>query len=204
MNNFPKIKANTRSLAKRKLVQGAGVNDAWFHVTKIINGKQVKYKPYQTWTGMIYRCYSSKYQEECPTYIGCTVCEEWLTFSVFEAWMLAQNFDGKALDKDIIKQGNKIYCPEYCRFVSPSLNTLLTGSDAIRGSYPMGVYWDKLNEKYRAQIKINGKQKYLGCFRTVPEAKSVYDKAKYAEIHRHALMQSDPLIRDGLMNWLVE
>jgi len=204
MDYFPKIKASNNSLVQRRPIYGIGINDAWFKVYPKINGKQVVYTPYQTWMGMLKRCYSSIYQNKCPTYRGCIVCDEWLTFSVFEAWMVKQDWKGNQLDKDIIKQGNKLYAPEYCRFISQSLNKLLTASDAIRGAYPMGVSLGKQSGKYKAFISINGKGKNLGRFNTPEEAKSAYDKAKYAEIRRHALMQTDPEIKAGLMNWEVE
>jgi len=204
MDNFPKIKASKQSLAQRKLVKGVGINDSWFHVNPKINGKKRIYKPYSTWSTMLQRCYSDLFQEKYQTYIGCTVCDDWHLFSNFEEWMLTQEFDGKEMDKDLVKQGNKIYCPEYCRFISKSLNSLLLGNDASRGDYPMGVSWYKQTEKYQARIRINGKLKHLGYFKTVQEAKAVYDKAKYAEIHRHAMLQDDLEIRAGLMNWVVE
>jgi len=204
MDDFPKIKASNNSLANRKLVYGVGLNDAGFAVKPIINGKRMYYKPYQVWTNMLLRCYDSTCQSKHPTYRGCTVCEEWLIFSNFDSWMNEQDWQGNQIDKDILKQGNKIYAPEYCRFISPSLNKLLTASDAMRGSYPIGVSLGKQSGKYKASISINGKGKNLGRFNTPEEAKAVYNKAKYAEIRRQAMMQTDPLIRDGLLNWVVE
>jgi len=203
MVNFKKIAATARSLSHRKLVYGVGVNDSWFMVEPTIDGKRVIYQPYRVWNSMLQRCYDSVFQNRQPTYIGCTVCEEWHLFSAFEAWMLAQEFEGLALDKDIINQGNKIYSPATCRFISKSLNSLLTAHNAARGDYPMGVSWHEPNKKYQATIRINGKKKYLGYFQTASEAKAAYDKAKYAEIKRHALMQSDSEIKSGLLNWVV-
>jgi len=204
MNDFPKIAASKHSLATRKLVYGVGINDAWFHICPRINGKRVLYKPYQTWTSMIERCYSSICQNKFPTYRGCIVCDEWLTFSNFERWFLTQNWQGNALDKDLVMQGNKVYCTKYCRFIPQALNSLLTANNAVRGLYPLGVHWHKARKKYIAEVNIGGKKKHLGLFKTVPEAKAAYDKAKYAEIHRHAMMQSDTAIREGLLNWVVE
>jgi len=204
MNNFPKVAASTISLAKRKLVYKVGTNDAWFTVKPKINGKQKTYKPYQIWRDMIKRCYDSTCQEKHPTYIGCKVCKDWLTFSVFEKWMLTQDWQEKQLDKDIIFQHNKVYAPKYCRFIPQALNKLLNGCDAARGDLPLGICWDKETGKYMAQISINGKAKKIGRFKTVPEAKASYNKAKYSEIHRHAMMQSDPAIREGLLNWVIE
>jgi len=203
MNDFIKVAASKQSLARRRLIQGVGTNDSWFHTCPRINGKQMTYPPYNVWKSMLHRCFSAKYHEEHPTYIDCKVCDEWLTFSVFEKWVLTQDWQDKEIDKDIISQGNKEYSPATCRFISHELNTLLTAHGAARGLYPMGVTWHERSKKYRARININGKEKHLGIFKTVAEAKAAFDSAKYAEIHRHALMQDDPEIKAGLLRWIV-
>ena len=63
-----------------KLVYGVGVNDlgyrtqVWEYVTKD-GGERVR-KPvfickyYEVWTNMLKRCYSKKYMERNPSYIG--------------------------------------------------------------------------------------------------------------------------------------
>jgi len=204
MKNFPKIAATARSLAKRKPIYEHGINDAWFIVKPMINGRQVTYEPYQIWKSMVQRCYSVRLQNKFPTYRGCIVCKEWLTFSNFEAWMLTQDWQGKEIDKDIIRQGNKIYSSTTCRFITHALNSLLNAKDAARGDLPLGVDLHKASKKYRTKISINGKQKLLGYFKTAQDAKSAYDSAKYNEIHRQAMLQTDPEIKAGLMNWVVE
>lgn len=40
-----------------------------------------------------------------------------------------------------------------------------------------GVSWNKRDENWKAQIKINGKSKYLGCFKIESEAHEAYLKA---------------------------
>ena len=42
------------------------------------NGKLTKC--YETWIGMLRRCYDPKHQEKYPTYKGCKVCKEWWNF----------------------------------------------------------------------------------------------------------------------------
>jgi len=84
MDNFPKIKATAMSLATRKLAYGVGRNDADYKTA--VNGERCPY--YRRWSSMLNRCYSASYQNMFPTYIGCTVCKDWLTFSHFRAWMV--------------------------------------------------------------------------------------------------------------------
>lgn len=50
-----------------------------------------------------------------------------------------------------------------------------------KSGYP-GVSWDKLREKWRAQINIKGKSYYIGLFNTAYEAHLAYEKAA-KELH---------------------
>ena len=63
----------------RSLICGVGVNDANYATS----GKRMC-PFYRRWINMLERCYSEKFQEKNPTYRGCSVCEEWLTFSNFK------------------------------------------------------------------------------------------------------------------------
>ena len=78
-------------------------------------------KPYQTWHGMMGRSYSEDCQKRNPTYKGCTVHPDWHNFQNFAKWY-EENYpnDGNKyeLDKDIKIEGNKVYGPETCLFVS--------------------------------------------------------------------------------------
>jgi hypothetical protein len=47
-----------------------------------------------------------------------------------------------------------------------------------KSSHLLGVSWHKLNNKYIAKIKINGKPKHLGYFNTAEEAHAAYVTAK--------------------------
>ena len=58
-------------------------------------------------------------------------------------------------------------------------NKLRARRDSLSGL--LGVYTHE-NGRWRSSIKVDGKQKHLGCFDTPEEAHSVYLKAK-AELH---------------------
>ena len=78
-----------------KLVYGIGLNDSvgCTHKTEKINGKWViieKCPYYAKWTSMLERT-TEKFQRKWPTYQGVTVCESWLKFSNFKAWVDSQN-----------------------------------------------------------------------------------------------------------------
>lgn len=141
------------------------------------NGKQPKW--YMVWVSMISRCYDPNYHARQPTYIGCTVCDDWLIASNFKEWFDLQTVaPDSQLDKDILKHGNKVYCPEYCRFIPRSLNSLFTDNGASRGEFPIGVSYDKKKQKYIAQMSINGQIKYLGQFPSPELASQAYKIAK--------------------------
>lgn len=135
---------------------------------------------YQTWKDMIERCYNTSFHATRPTYIGCSVCLEWLNFQVFAEWYTNHLFYGLGyhLDKDILVEGNKIYSAETCCLVPAALNGLLNDRSNDRGNHPQGVSWYKQSSKYFAQISIDGKRKYLGFFHCPHEAEAVYKKAK--------------------------
>ena len=122
---------------RNRLIHGVGINDANYNTQVRVNGKLVVCKYYRTWKNMLERCYDSNLHLKHPTYIGCIVCEEWLTFSNFKAWMETQDFGGKDLDKDILVKGNKIYSPETCIFVTNAINLLFIKRDAGRGEYKL-------------------------------------------------------------------
>lgn len=82
----------------------------------------VKEHSYITWKNMFDRCYYSGYQDNNPTYRGCTVEEEWHNFQNFAKWYEDNYIEGFQLDKDIKVKGNKIYGPETCMFISKQEN----------------------------------------------------------------------------------
>jgi hypothetical protein len=87
------------------------------------NGKRTKV--YTTWHTMLQRCYDEKFQEKHPTYKDCTVVDEWHNFQNFGQWF-EDNYpqDGKdyQLDKDRLVNGNKVYGPITCCFLTPQKN----------------------------------------------------------------------------------
>ena len=83
-----------------------------------------KNKLYYVWHAMMQRCYDPKYQAKQPTYIGCSVCDEWHNFQNFAEWAEPRYKEGLALDKDIKVSGNKIYSPDTCTFVTQTENNI--------------------------------------------------------------------------------
>ena len=197
MNEFVEIPANARSIGRRKLIYGYGINDAGYLTKQIVDSKEVRCPYYIRWHSLLQRCYSDKYQSKYPTYVGATVCKEWLTFSVFRSWMERQEWAGLELDKDILSPGNKHYSPSMCCFVTQAVNSLLLNRGMDRGDYPQGVCFFK--GAYAARCNYRGKRNFLGYHSTPEEASLVYRKFKANLVAEIAFEQEDERIEHGLM-----
>jgi len=187
-----------KKIKRNKLVYGVGVNDADYVVNPTIKGNRVMCAFYRTWFSMLKRCYSKVYQKKNPTYIGCSVCDEWLTFSNFKEWMQSKDFKGKQIDKDLKVAGNKIYSPNTCMFVTCAINQLLTNNAAKRGLYPQGIDFNKVREKYRAAVRMNGKKKYLGLYTTIKSAELAYLTEKHEIVKQAANDELDQEVSQAL------
>ena len=178
----------TKQTQTNKLIYDVGTNDLADPVR--VNRKVLKF--YDTWKGMIERCYSEKFHIKNPTYRGCTVCDSWLLLSNFREWFNANYREGLALDKDILIPGNKVYRPEACSFVPRYINNLLTDAGAARGDLPCGVSALKPNPKtgevaYRAQCRNGHGGHPHKDFRTIPEARQWYITTKKKVANEQAI-----------------
>ena len=163
---------------------------------------------YRKWQGMLERCYSEKYHIKKPTYIGCSVSEDWFNFQVFADWFYDETNgykEGYQLDKDILKKGNKIYSPETCCFVPQEINTLLVKNDSKRGNLLIGVR--KNGNGFQARLNINGDTKIIGTYSTQEQAFLVYKEEKESYIKYLADKIKDnisPKVYNALINYIVE
>lgn len=200
-------------MKNRKLIYGVGNKDVNYNTTKWekVSGKWKmiwRCPYYRRWESMLKRCYSSRYQEKFPTYVGCIVCEEWLHFSKFKKWMESQDWEGKHLDKDFLVEGNKVYSPSTCTFLPGELNNFILACTKVRGECPLGVYYKKrykgmvneLNKPYMSYIRNQTSSViYLGYYFTPEEAHQRYliEKLKQCEDYLTEF-KSSPLILKGL------
>lgn len=168
-----------------------GHNDADYNVTKKIDGKTHTCPFYRKWCSMLKRCYNEKWLSQYPSYRGCTVCEEWLSFMNFKAWMETQEWEGKQLDKDLLSNSS-IYSPESCVFIDAKLNSFLTLSNNSRGNYPLGVTPN--GKKYATHIS----GKHVGTFETILEAHQIWQKGKIEQAIEYQNIATDVRVKDGL------
>ena len=205
------LKGNVRdwSLAR---VYGVGIVDK--ELTKGSSHHTKDYH-YKVWSSMLQRCYDAKLHVARPTYIGCSVSDNFKSLTYFLDWAKhqvgAEAKDEKGrrfhLDKDILVKGNKVYSEDTCCFIPHDINVQLTVSKGKRGNLPLGVSVRKGSNKYKAQIKFEGVVKHIGIYDTPEEAFYAYKEAKDACIKTLANKwrdQIDSRVYEALMNYQVE
>jgi len=81
---------------------------------------------YETWRGMIGRCYSN------PPKVGyekVSVCDEWHNFQNFASWFYDNHIIGYHLDKDLTSWNCNIYSPATCAYIKPKSNSIYNRRD---------------------------------------------------------------------------
>jgi len=195
---------------KRSLVFGVGINDADYNtsITKSYtqsDGKRTKKIvwrcPFYTrWYNMLRRAYNPNLHNDRPTYIDCSVNNDWLTFSNFKTWMEQQDWEGKELDKDLLFPDNKEYGPDTSIFVSKEVNMFVVELSSRRGKWPIGVSYNKNAKKFQASLKMNGTSIYLGYYDTPKEAHKAWLSCKLKKAHILAAQQTDERIAKALID----
>ena len=193
------------------LVCGIGFNDNKYQSSR--NGKTLKV--YQLWYSMLLRC-TEKLWIKYPTYTGTTCSENFKSYSFFYEWCQEQKGFGNngndnrswQLDKDILVKGNKLYSEDTCVFVPQNINSLLIKCDASRGEWPVGISWNKAKKMFKSDCSDgNGKQRFLGYFKTTQEAFLTYKTYKEGIIKQVAneyQTQLDSRVYQALMKYEVE
>lgn len=114
-----------RGKGKGILIYGIGVNDADYVVNSVVSdtGELTRCAYYTQWKNMMARCYGKSTHKRQPTYVGCSVHPEWHSFTNFRSWMVEQDWKGKALDKDYKVEGNRVYGPDTCTWLTGKQNS---------------------------------------------------------------------------------
>lgn len=190
-----------------RLVHGVGFNDKSSIVFK--NGKNVL--EYKKWLAILERCYSEKLHKRRPTYIGCTVSENFKSYSYFRDWCQKQigfGRDGFELDKDILVKGNKVYSEDTCVFVPSQINSMMTKTNAKRGDYPIGVSFRKRSNNFVAMHTTNERRSvHIGFFTNANDAFLAYkrEREKYIKLVANKYKNDiDPRVYQALMSYEVE
>lgn len=178
------------------------------------NGKHTRV--YDTWHGMLQRCYEEKFQNKHPTYINCEIDEDWLNFQEFGEWDSENYYEVKdervELDKDILIKHNKIYSLNTCIYVPKTINMLFTKRQNDRGESCIGTSLTK-NGKYIVRCNLinpetgKSKREYLGVYNTQEKAFEVYKYYKEKNIKEVADYYKEhipQILYDVLYNYEVE
>lgn len=179
------------------------------------NGKLTKC--YNTCHDMLKRCYDEKFHKNHPTYINCKVVKKWLNFQNFAEWYYDNYYEIEGqrmcLDKDIINKGNKIYSPENCIFAPEKINTLFVKRNNDRGEYPVGVYYNKRDKKFKTQCNVydfeenKTKRKNLGLYNSSQQAFESYKEFKENHIKDVADYYKEQIpkkLYDAMYNYEIE
>ena len=202
----PKCEKDSRKAkpqyGNRGVIRRIGILDVEYALSK----DETTRKAYGRWIEILRRCYNDTHTLRYAKYLDCYVSEEWKLFSNFLKWFKENYIKCYAIDKDIIKKGNKCYCADFCCFVPQRINNLIINRSNHRGVLPIGV--SKQGEKYIAMLGGN-LNKYLGTFDTPEDAFNAYKSAKETYIKQVAQKYYDAgkitrRVYDALMNYKVE
>lgn len=186
-----------------KLIYGVGVNDRKYSMW--VDGKITK--EYDLWRSFLGRCYNPEYHRRKPTYVGCSVSENFKGYSYFYDWCQQQvGFGGEdfQLDKDLLLRGNKVYSEDTCLFLPRALNTLFTARRNHRGNFPLGV--SKNEGRFMAECSTDKSSRHIGRFNTPELAFQAYKQVKEAFIKLQAEKWRDfidPRAYEALMRYEV-
>ena len=128
------------------------------------------------WTNIKQRCYNKKHKQYCD-YGGrnITICDEWKNnFKAFLHWALCNGYNNNLTIDGIDNNGN--YEPNNYRWVTEkeqSVNKRVykNNKTGYRGVYIRG-------NKYRVEIKQNGKTIYIGTYLNLKEALKARENAE--------------------------
>lgn len=190
------------------------INKDWYNSGAPTRKDGKKLKACQLWENLRYRvCVLGNLSKTSrqKSYTEATCCDQWRDYALFYKWFEEQckngyYKDGWQLDKECVKQGNKHYCPELCRFIPKELNNLLTEQSRKNEFGLTGVVLEK-SGKYSAHVRTCYKKNAFYGFDT-PEAAH----AKYVEVKKQYILEvlyafADQLSEDivlGIKRWEVK
>lgn len=164
------LESKPRKFHRNNLVKGVGKNDSPFCTGAEFNGKVINHRAYDIWCGMLQRTTCPSFQKAHQHYKGCSVCEEWLTFTNFFSWWKKNHVDGWELDKDFTVIGNKVYSPETCIFIPSQLNSFINAKVKHSSELPVGAMYVPSLSKFKSVINFMRQYHYLWLFETAEDA----------------------------------
>jgi hypothetical protein len=191
----------------RSKIYGVGINDADYVIgTNELCGSTGRHKRwvcpyYMKWVSMFNRCYSKARLLKYPTYEYCEVSVDFHRFTDFVSWVNSQpnqDWQNCHLDKDLLFEGNKIYSPLTCVFITPKVNCFLVDRKRFRGDLLLGVTKDRRRLKARCMNPFTRKEDHIGMFSTELEAHKAWQARKHEYACQLAELQEDSRVADAL------
>lgn len=112
---------------------------------------------WKIWSGMLERCYTDRQ----ISYANCSVCEEWHNYYNFKLWYDKHKYDINErleVDKDVLKNGEKIYSPNTCLLLPRTINGYIASATCRKkDGLPTGVYKQK-NGLFKVIKNFDGRQ----------------------------------------------
>ena len=162
---------------------------------------------YLVWRDIIYRCYKPEVMNRRPCYVNCEVDDRWHNFQNFADWYVKHEFSGLGyqVDKDLLVSGNSVYSPDNCCLLPKEINSKIQTSNSR--TKLVGTTLHKVSGRWQSQIRVDGKQLFLGTFDTQIEAHLAYVEAK--EFHIHEIAEKwkgdiEDKAYEALSNWKVD
>ena len=132
-------------------------------------------RTWRSWFSMRQRCNNTKHPQY-PNYggRGIQVCGRWEEFIPFLDDM-GERPENTSLDRI---DNNGGYELGNCRWASAVVQANNTRNKPRKVDLPRGVKISRDKKKFDAEIRIDGKKKYLGAFVTAAEASAAYEAAR--------------------------
>lgn len=175
------------------------------------DGRTCFTKSGRLWSDVRQRCkVGGHYQNKKPTYIGCTMSDNFKDFQFFADWhqnQIGYGLTDYHLDKDILSDYNKLYSEDNCVLVPKDLNAFFKRFDSLQ-KLPQGV-WISQSGLYGASIGngVTSRKKHLGIFKTIKDASHAYKVAKdslgkvwYKRLSNNEF-NIDPRVIERMRNW---
>lgn len=122
---------------------------------------------YKAWVDMIQRCTNPKnasygrYGER-----GISVCDRWMTFVNF---LFDMGFRPKGLTLER-EDNEKGYSRENCMWATWTAQSRNVGIRSDNKTGAKGTYYSRRRNRFVATIRVDGREKHLGCFRLISQA----------------------------------
>ena len=105
---------------------------------------------------------------------GITICDEWKNdFMSFYNWAISNGYSDELSIDRIDNDGN--YCPENCKWSTQIMQSRNQRIKRSNTSGYKGCSFDKMLQKYRTYIRVDGKQIYVGLYLTPEDGAVAYN-----------------------------